>query len=93
MRDLTEDELREYFEFAKADRKAADFHLEQHKLIAKVASEIELMDSLGRKLAMGLKEGVHPEDLFFSLWIAAFQMGRECESRILTRALKATVKA
>lgn len=88
MRDLTADEIREYLEFAHGDLKAEDFHREQHRLIGDMILEAGLVDAVCKKLMAALKQGLPPEDLFLSLWVSAFQMGRECESRLLTLALK-----
>lgn len=93
MRDLTEGEIREYLDWAKRDLGASDFNMAQASLIGTVVREIKLMDSIASKLGKGLAAGIRPEDAFLSLWISAFQMGRECESRLLTRALQKGAKA
>lgn len=88
MRDLTADEIREYFEFAQSDRSAGDFHQEQAQLLGEALARSTFMPQVGKKIQSGLAAGFGPEDLFLSLWVMAFQMGRECESRLFTRALK-----
>jgi hypothetical protein len=93
MRDLTEDEVREYFRFTKADLKAGDFHREQVVLIGGVVKETGFIDAAIRKMLKGIfLDGMPEDEVLLSFWVSGFQMGRECESRLLTHALKATVK-
>ena len=89
MRDLTKAELEEYFQFAREDKAAADFHMDQTQLIGQVAIDTEAADVIMKKLRVALQTvGVKERDALLSLWVAAFQMGRECESRLITAALK-----
>jgi hypothetical protein len=80
MRDLNDDDIREYLGFAQADLKAEDF---QHRMIGQVVLDLGLMDSIKRKLRRDVEAGSSANDLFVSLWVSAFQMGRECESRLM----------
>lgn len=45
---------------------------------------------MGRALLAG--EPMKMEDILLSFWVWAFQMGRECESRLLTQALQGKLK-
>ena len=88
MRDLTSDEIREYLQFAHSDLSAADFHQDQAQLIGNALVEEGFIKAIQTKLGKGLKAGMSINDAFLSLWVMAFQMERECESRLITIALK-----
>jgi len=88
MRDLTKSELEEYFCFARDDKKAGDFHLDQTQLVGNVLLSAGLLKTAAVKMLMALSEGMDPHDVLVSFWVLAFQMGRECESRLITTALK-----
>ena len=94
MRNLTKDELDEYFQFAKADKAAADFPREQAKLVGQAMLDFGLMDMMAKEALRFLESGslASPSDVLLSILISAFQMGRECESRLLTAALKGRLK-
>ena len=91
MRDLTEAELNEYFAFCKRDLKPADFNEAQTHLVGVVAREWGLLAGMTRKLDEAEELGLTEEDIVVSFWVWAFQMGRECESRLITQALKVQV--
>lgn len=93
MRDLTEEEIREYLDWVRDDLKAEPFNLPQTQLVGNEAVRQDLLGAAVRKINEGLKLGFKPEDVFLSFWVWAFQMGRECESRLLTRALSTRLKA
>lgn len=89
MRDLTKAELQDYFAWARSDVKASDYRRDQAQLIGEVIEDCGLMDPLARKLKLAMDRGTFtPNDLMLSTFVAFFQMGRECESRLLTLALK-----
>jgi hypothetical protein len=93
MRDLTRDEIEEYLRFAEADREAGDFHQDQAELIGEAVVESGLLDQLGRKIRAVRAAGLSNKSLWLSVWVAAFQMGRECECRLITLALKGANRA
>lgn len=95
MRDLTQEEIRDYLRFAITDDKRShpEFNQQQAQLIGTAFVEIGLMRDAAlicakRIVSLPLEE-LRSEDLMLSLLVWAFQMGRECESRLLTNALKA----
>jgi len=93
MRDLTRAEIEEYLRFAKADTRAGDFHQGQAQLVGEVITECGLFETVGQKLRVGFAAGLSCEALCLSLWVSAFQMGRECESSLITLALKGAAPA
>lgn len=88
MRDLTEDEIAEYFEFADKDVHPADFNYQQATLIGNAVVESRFFQAIAPRVVLALQNGYTSKDLVLSLWVTAFLMGRECESRLLTLALK-----
>jgi hypothetical protein len=96
MRDLTREEIEEYLHFASTDREAANFQNRhaQGKLIGDAVARSGVLEAMGRNMvrhAGGPAELCSEEVIYsmiLSLWVSAFQMGRECESRLLTLALK-----
>lgn len=88
MRDLTEQEITEYLRWAKSDRQPQDFHQEQTSMVGIAARDIGLLNGLNYKILEGMRQGCSPEEIVLSMWVWGFQMGRECESRLLTQALK-----
>jgi hypothetical protein len=91
MRDLTKAELEEYFRFAGSDKGAHDFHMDQARLIGEVVIDFRLFEAATAKLLMTAPDEYDLNDFLLSFWVAAFQMGRECESRLITAALKGSV--
>jgi hypothetical protein len=88
MRDLTEDEIEEYFRYASADTLARDFHVQQVQLIGAAVIESGLFNAIAPKVLTGMADGRSTEEIILALWVSAFQMGRECESRLITLALQ-----
>jgi hypothetical protein len=88
MRDLTRDEIEEYLCFARSDTGAGDFHQDQTNLIAKVGEECGVFEAVHIKLVKGKALGLSHKELWIAIWLYGFQMGRECESRLITLALK-----
>jgi len=88
MRDLTREEIEEYFRFAIDDERAADFHQDQAALVGEALLDCGYFDVVTGKMLQAKRAGLGPTEVMVSLWVAAFQMGRECESRLLTLALK-----
>jgi hypothetical protein len=88
MRDLTKDEITEYLAFAYADRFAADFNEAQAHVLAEAVNNSQLPKAICLKLNVGTKLGIKSRELWLMVWVMGFQMGRECESRLITAALK-----
>jgi hypothetical protein len=88
MRDLTRDEIEEYLGCARSDTGAGDFHQDQGRLIGEVVLESGMFETVGQKIRIAQAAGLSNRDLWLSIWVSAFQMGHECESRLITLALK-----
>lgn len=86
MRDLTREEITEYLEYAR--QTDSDFHREQAQLIGDTVTAVRLLDLMEPHFVEALEAGFRAKDIILSIWVWAFQMGRECESRLLTLALK-----
>lgn len=90
MRDLTKSEIEEYLRFAKADSKAADFSPEQVGIICEAMRAAGLFESIMKKIATA-PDDLDALDITYSVLIAMFQMGRECESRLINAALQGKI--
>jgi hypothetical protein len=88
MRELTPDEIEEYLRFARSDTGAGDFHQDQANLIGEVGEECGVFEAVHIKLMEGKALGLSHKELWSSIWLYGFLMGRECESRLITLALK-----
>jgi hypothetical protein len=84
MRDLTRAELEEYFQFAHNDQAACNFHEEQTQLVGQVVANSGLIDATVAGILAKVDERWDPQERLLALWVMAFQMGRECESRLLS---------
>jgi hypothetical protein len=82
MKDLTENEIRKYLEFAVKDLAAKNFKQGQTELIGQAVLDSQLLRRISPKMLTGLDDGISVENILLSLWVSAFQMGRECESRL-----------
>src|SRR5215467_4090843 len=87
MRDLTRDAIEEYLCFARSDSGAGDFRQDQASLIAEVGEQCGVFEAVHIKLLEGKAAGLSSRELWISIWLYGFQMGRECESRLITLAL------
>ena len=95
MRDLTREELVEYFAFTRRDYHPSGlppgFSREQARLIGDAMHESGILDSIGDTALDAKKRGFSIDDTMTSIFVSCFQLGRECESRLLTQALKSRV--
>ena len=89
MRDVTEAELRDYFRAIDTNELKPDhFTQQQASMIGDAARECKLARTL-LKAALEMREADYkPEDFLISMWVQAFQMGREFEDRLFTEAIK-----
>lgn len=94
MRDLTQEEIRDYLRFVlgKGRQQPADFSQEQAELIGTEFLSSGMMKAVTMRIVADIvaqpPENVESETVMLSLLVWAFQMGRECESRLLTLALQ-----
>jgi hypothetical protein len=88
MRNLTEDEIRDYLAYVQCTPNCAEINMEQCEMIGMAAMEFGLMEVFGKKALLAKADGLEATEVMLSFWIWAFQMGRECESRLLTLALQ-----
>lgn len=93
MRDLSRTEIEEYFAFTRRDYHHGGlppgFSPEQTHLIGAVMRDCGILDSIGDRALEAKRKGFSLDDTMLSLFVSCFQLGRECESRLLTRALQA----
>lgn len=94
MRDLTNEEIEDYLAFAQTTRgpRLKEFSQDQASLIGDAFLHSGMMQAVTLIAADHIielpPEQVSAEAVMLSLLVWAFQMGRECESRLLTLALK-----
>lgn len=88
MRDVTKDELEEYLRFTETHSPDKSFNCQQSQMIGDVIAASNVFPSAAAKTLACIAEGAGAADVMLTLWVMAFQMGREFESRLLTQTLK-----
>lgn len=90
MRDVTRREIDDYFRFidTKEGMAASEFTQAQAILIGHTALEYKVPFNAIKKGLWMMSSGMNPEDFVLSLWVSAFQMGREFESRLISIAIR-----
>lgn len=82
MRDVTTEELNEYFLFARdGPPNSPGFTTEQGQLIVNAISKTDLLEAIADATYEDAKSNPDPQALAYSLWVMGFQMGREFETR------------
>lgn len=87
MRDVSKEELEQYFRFVHRDKTPDNFSKEQALLI-RDCLHLHVLPMLREQAVKMKDDGLRFEDFLTSVWVFAFQMGREFESRLFTAAIK-----
>lgn len=84
MRDVTRHEVDAYLRWARGDSAARHFTEDQLYLVGEAVLATDLISSVLSKAAETMPPDAKPQDIFLSIWVSAFQMGREFQSRLET---------
>ncbi len=99
MRNITREEVVEYFDFCRENPPVNSVLMEQVKVVAEVALDHNFVELSIQKMIEAIRaKGKEPtfddyQTFVISMFASTFLMGREFESRLLVKDLRDTTKA